>query len=149
MTPRPSSDGDPEVLAALRDLPRETAGPGFTAAVLEKSAPAREPAHAIGWSRPALALAASVVLLTVVAAGALERAHQKRELRGRVDALRTEHQELEQELAALKRLSTQEPSVVYLGGDDQVDVVLSIDPAAPIKSAPGTAPVNVSIGNSL
>jgi hypothetical protein len=138
----PSGD-NPQVLAALRALPREEASPGFTAAVLERAA---APAAADGgWSRATLALAASLVLVTVLTAGALERAHQRRELRGRVDALRTEHDALQQELAQLKQLSAQEPAVVYLGGDESVDVVLSVDPKnRPASHAGAVVPVKTA-----
>jgi len=143
----PPSSGaeDPAVLGALASLPREQASPGFTAAVLERSRTAEKPAAELGWSRTTTLLAASLVLVTVVTAGMLERAHQKKELRGRVDALRSEHEMLEHELAELKRASAEEPAVVYLGGDENVDVVLTFDPkAVPATSSGAVAPVAAS-----
>jgi len=135
------------VLAALAGLPREPASPGFTAAVLERAGEREKPAAELGWSRTTTLLAASLVLVTVVTAGALERAHQKKELRGRVDALRSEHELLEHELAELKRASAEEPAVVYLGGDENVDVVLTFDPKAVPATSSGVAAPAATSGN--
>ena len=123
---------DREVLAALRDLPRDTASPGFTEAVLARvETPAEPVSGEAPWSRSMMWLAASLVLVTVVTAGALERAHQRRELRGQVNALKSEHEQLQRELAEIKKLSADQPDVVYLGGDDNVDVVWRLDPSSP------------------
>ncbi|MEO8503130.1 MAG: hypothetical protein ABI609_04455 [Acidobacteriota bacterium] len=132
---------DCEVLAALESLPREQARAGFTAAVLAEAWSASA-APVPGWSRATVLLAASVVLLTVLSAGILERTHQRQEIRGQVSALRFEHEELERELAEIKRLSTEQPAMVYLGGDDDVDVVLRLDPSVtthPSNLKPGAA----------
>ena len=150
----PSTSGaeDPTIVAALGSLPREQASPGFTAAVLERAAvlekaASEKPAAELGWSRMTTLLAASLVLVTVVTAGVLERAHQKQELRGRVDALRSEHELLEHELAELKRASSEEPAVVYLGGDENVDVVLTLDPKAVSATSSGAAAPAATSGN--
>ncbi len=136
------------MLAALGGLPREQVSPGFTAAVLERVGALQEPPADLGWSRSTLMLAASLVLVTVVTAGVLERAHQKQELRGRVDALKSEHELLQHELEALRRDSAAEPAVVYLGGDDNVDVVLTLDPQGQSQRAPGvTPPAPAALGN--
>jgi hypothetical protein len=135
---RPSLDpgADPEVTATLRALPRRQASPGFTEAVLTAAAqPPAEPS----WPRSMALLAASLVLATVFTAGALERAHQRQELHGRVDALRVEHQQLERELAEIRRLSAEQPAVVYLGGNDQVDVVWSAPTQPPSNGAAAPA----------
>ncbi len=149
VAPRAPEAGGEEagVLAALAALPREKASPGFTAAVLERTQPSPAQAGDIGWSRTTTMLAASLVLVTVVTAGVLERAHQKQELRGRVDALRSEHELLQQELAALKRSSAEEPAVVYLGGDENVDVVLTLDPKAAPANSTGSAAPTATAGN--
>jgi len=139
-SPTPAGAEDAVVLAALGGLPREQASPGFTAAVLERAAALQTPSADLGWSRSTLMLAASLVLVTVVTAGVLERAHQKQELRGRVDALKSEHELLQHELEALKRSAAEEPAVVYLGGDENVDVVLTLDPQGQPQRAPGLRP---------
>lgn len=128
---------DPDVTSALRALPRQQASVGFTESVLAASA--RQTIE-LTWPRSMTLLAASLVLATVLTAGVLERAHQRQELRGRVDALRTEHQQLERELAEIKRLSAEQPAVVYLGGNDQVDVVWS-----PSRSQPAGTSVPAKV----
>ena len=82
MKPQTEDTEDSAVLAALSSLPREQARAGFTAAVLAEVRSASE-APAPGWSRATVLLAASVVRLTVVGAGVLERTHQRQELRAR------------------------------------------------------------------
>jgi hypothetical protein len=145
--PPRSGAEDSAVLGVLASLPREQASPGFTAAVLERARTAEKPAAELGWSRMTTLLAASLVLVTVVTAGVLERAHQKKELRGRVDALRSEHEMLAHELAELKRASAEEPAVVYLGGDENVDVVLTLDPKSVSTTSPGAAVPAATSGN--
>ncbi len=124
--------GDPvaadPVFAALRALPRETARPGFTAAVLERL---QEATPARGWSRGMLALAAALVLLTVLGAGAFERLRQRQELSGEVHTLREEHDKLRAELEALRRSAASEPTRILVGGDDRYDYVLSVPAEAP------------------
>lgn len=130
MSARPplQDPADPRVAASLRALPRERASAGFTESVLAASA--RQTVE-LTWPRSMTLLAATLVLATVFTAGALERAHQRQELHGRVDSLRSEHLQLERELAEIKRLSAEQPAVVYLGGNDQVDLVWSLPPSPP------------------
>ncbi|HJX26384.1 MAG TPA: hypothetical protein VJ885_00610, partial [Thermoanaerobaculia bacterium] len=77
--------------------------------------------------RPRLAFAAAAVLALVVSAG-LFRYEQSRdaaraaEARQALQEIRAEHQRLEQELRALS-----EPPVVYLGGNERVDLVLDLE----------------------
>ena len=117
---------DHSVGKLLREIPRETARTGFTTRVLARlddSAPER-PREA---RRPRLAFAAAAVLALVVSAG-LFRYEQSRdaaraaEARQALQEIRAEHQRLEQELRALS-----EPPVVYLGGNERVDLVLDLE----------------------
>ena len=106
----------------LRELPRETARPGFTARVLRRiEVPGRR-------FSPRLALAGALALTVTVAAGvlvetrrdAIETARTRQALQALKD-IRAEHGRLEREVEELSQ-----PSVVYLGGNENVDLVLDL-----------------------
>lgn len=108
----------------LRELPREQARHGFTARVLARldGAPA---AVRPAWLRPAAVAAALVLALAAIPLGIHfgrpsepDRAEAARILR----ELRAEHQRLELEL---KNLSPEAP-VLYLGGDENVQLILDV-----------------------
>jgi hypothetical protein len=106
----------------LRELPRETARPGFTAGVLRRI---EEPGRRFS---PRLALAGALALTVTVAAGvlvetrrdAIETVRAQQALQVLQD-IRAEHGRLEREVQELSQ-----PSVVYLGGDENVDLVLDL-----------------------
>ena len=111
---------DDRVSQALKSLPREQAGLGFTAGVLRRiEAPPRLlPARWI------TATAMAAVLILAVGFGWREwRHHQAAE---NLQVLLAEKQELEAELDALRRLTAEARPVVYLGSDSQVDLVLDL-----------------------
>jgi hypothetical protein len=104
----------------LRELPRESARPGFTTRVLNRlEAPERRR------SMPRLALAGVMAMALAVTAGvlvdarrdALEAVRAQRALA----EIRAEHGRLEREFQELSR-----PPVVYLGGNENVDLVLDL-----------------------
>jgi hypothetical protein len=104
----------------LRELPRESARPGFTTRVLNRlEAPRRRR------SLPRLALAGAMAAVLTVTAGvlvdarrdALEAVRTQRALQ----EIRAEHGRLEREVQELSR-----PPVVYLGGNENVDLVLDL-----------------------
>jgi hypothetical protein len=103
----------------LRELPRESARPGFTTRVLNRlEAPERRR------SMPRLALAGALAVLTVTAGvlvdarrDALEAVRAQQALQ----EIRAEHGRLEREIRELSR-----PSMVYLGGNENVDLVLDL-----------------------
>jgi hypothetical protein len=103
----------------LRELPRESARPGFTTRVLQRlEAPERRR------SMPRLALAGALAVLTVTTGvlvdarrDALEAVRAQRALA----EIRAEHGRLEREVQELSR-----PPVVYLGGNENVDLVLDL-----------------------
>lgn len=119
---------DHSVGELLRELPRETARPGFTQRVLarlDRPEEAHRP-HGRTW-RPRLALAAAALIAVVISAGVVryERARDEAraaEARQVLQEIRAEHQELQRELRALS-----EPPVVYLGGDEGVDLVVDLN----------------------
>ena len=102
----------------LRELPRETARPGFTQRVVARlDEPAKRAASPAGW-RLRMAMAA-IALLVVTAAGVVRheqtrKAEQTAEARRLLQDIRAEHDRLEQELQALS-----EPPVIYVGGDER------------------------------
>ncbi len=108
------------VSQALKSLPREQAGLGFTAGVLRRiEAPPRLlPARWI----TATAMAAAMVL----ALGFGWREWRHRQATENLQVMLAEKQELEAELRALRRLTAEARPVVYLGSDSQVDLVLDL-----------------------
>lgn len=123
---------------ALRSLPRETASPDFTSRVLTRldddrlpapaPAPVSAPPHSAVW-RLRWAMGAALVVVTLGGAGLFERQRERRELRGRVEALRQDHRAIALELEQL-RTAGPSPSHVYLGGDDGTDYILELAPVA-------------------
>ncbi len=105
----------------LRDMPREHARPGFTARVLSRlDAPERR-----GALIPRFALSAALALFLAVTAGVL--VHARRDAlaadhaRQALAEIRAEHARLEREVRELSP-----PAVVYLGGTEDVDLVLDL-----------------------
>jgi hypothetical protein len=103
----------------LRELPREPARPGFTARVLNRlEAPERRRAL------PRLALAGALATLAITA-GVLVDA--RRDALAAVQAqralqeIRAEHGRLQREIQELSQ-----PPVMYLGGNENVDLVLDL-----------------------
>jgi len=120
----------------LRELPREHARANFTARVLERlEGPARAPRP-----RPWLVLAAAAAAMAVaVTTGALiERQSASRETIEAAQAqqilqdLRAEHGRLQRELRELSQ-----PPMVYIGGNEDVDLVLDV---GKVREAEGATP---------
>lgn len=133
---------DDPVLDALRALPRERAGPGFTAALLRSAQGAPETA-ATPWSRPLVALALLGLLVSGLAAWSWERERRREELRGQVHALIREQRELEQAFAELRRASARQPRLLYLGGNERADFVLDLDRL----DSPGPRPASLTVND--
>lgn len=116
------SSDDP-ILRALSELPRERAGEAFTSRVVARAGEAvEEPSR--GWPRAAAAVAAALVLVSGVTAWQLERSRRLENIRGEVSELQSTHRMLEQELRELR--AAEKPPVVYLGGDDNVDLYIDL-----------------------
>jgi hypothetical protein len=119
------------LLAGLRALPREAAGEGFTARVFERldRAPVAarpDPQWLPAWrlaaaaALGALALGALVWSLAPAPPPAADRAPAQ------LGALEAEHASLAAELAEIRRLAEEPVPLLYLGGDDEVDLVLDL-----------------------
>ncbi len=112
---------DNDVRELLRGLPRARASSDFTSRVLARvEQPGRRPV----WI--AAAAAAAAVLLVVGAAWRVEQTRRHDARRAEVAALRSEADQLADELKQLRAQEQASSPVLYLGGDDQVDVVLDL-----------------------
>lgn len=127
---------------ALRSLPRERAGADFTPRLMARLAEEerRTPAPRSHWLGPrwrtAAAAAALAVLLAAVGlalfhlAGAPApgdaSAAAPASRRARIEQFEAERARLAAELQELKRMADTEDPVIYLGGDDRVDLVLDV-----------------------
>ena len=119
----------------LRELPREQARPGFTARVLHRlDAPERR--RSIPWGIPRLALATALTVVLAVAAGWLIDARRDAIANARAERalaeIRAEHARLEREVQDLSQ-----PSVIYLGGNEDVDLVLDL---GKVRGSEGATP---------
>lgn len=118
---------------ALRSLPRARADDDFTERVLERIDGGRRlprvPA-AVRWAAAATLAAAVLFAVSVSWPGAAGERSGERERRARIEALEAERLRLAAELEEIRRLasSLREPApVLYLGGDDDVDLVIDLD----------------------
>lgn len=109
----------------LRDLPREPARTGFTTRVMNRlnSSDLAAPRHAL---IPRFAWSAALAILLVIATGFLVNARREaataQAQQRALAEIRAEHGRLEREVHEL----SQQPSVVYLGGNEDVDLVLDL-----------------------
>jgi hypothetical protein len=120
--------------AALRALPRESAGEGFTARVLARldraPAPGRRPPLAVAAAATLASLGLGALVWALLSSGQLAgppyRPGPEPTRRARLEALETERARLAVELEEIRRLAAEPAPVLYLGGDDEVDLVLDL-----------------------
>jgi hypothetical protein len=108
---------------ALRALPAPPPRPGFTARVLARldaASAARRQARVARWS----AAAAAALLAAGLGAWTVEREQAAR--RAELAALQRDAARLEAELEALEAASREEAPMLYLGGTEEVDLVLDL-----------------------
>ena len=120
-----SSISDERLGAALKALPREQARPGFTGRVLRRLDEDRGRPFPNRWAWMATAAA---LLALALSFGWRDWQHrqERAETLARLEALLVQKQELEAELANLKRLTADARPVVYLGGNDEVELTLDL-----------------------
>jgi len=116
----------------LHELPREQARPGFTARVVNRlDAPERRR------SIPRLALATVLAAVLAVTAGFLIDARREALESARAEKalaeIRAEHAQLEREVREL----SDQPPVVYLGGNEDIDLVLDL---GKVRGSEGATP---------
>ncbi len=129
---------DDQLKTALKSLPREQAGIGFTAGVLRRIDQPSPRFLSARWtliiSRAFSALitprafsatiAATAVLILALGLG--WREWRERQSAEQLQVLLAEKLEIEAEIESLRRLTAEARPVVYLGGDDEVDLVLDL-----------------------
>ncbi len=115
-------------LTLLSELPREPARPGFTGRVLARLDALETRPERPAWRRPRMAFAAAALLaVTAVTASVgivqvrADREADRAEARRVLRELRSEHDDLKHELESLSA-----PPVVYIGGNEQVDLVVDL-----------------------
>jgi len=122
---------DESIGRLIAELPRETARPGFTAAVLRRLAePERPAARGRSWQ---LAWAGTALAGVLLAAGSWgfstwREQREAAEARRMVEQLKVEHAQL---AAEVRELREEGRPVVYLGGDESVDLVVDLSRVAP------------------
>lgn len=104
----------------LATLPRDAASDGFTAATMQRLRDRRARRR-----RMPLVAAASVVFALTAGALTVRQVSEIREER-RLAALRAEQRAIAAELEELKALTDDQQAIVYVGGDENVDVVLDL-----------------------
>lgn len=146
----PETTSDERLRELLQTMPRERAGRDFTATVMRRLAESRaaspsasgnvvafpaERRRLPGWSGWLVAAAA----LLLVGLGLREWQHQRdlQESLRRIAELRGQYQELASELKALREEAAARP-VVYLGGNENVDLVLDLGHLAEARKKPTT-----------
>jgi len=132
----PLGEDDDGLSAALRGLPTATPGPSFTARVLARlDRPPRQRRLPIpAWVTAAAAMAVLAGGLWGVSVG--RQAWQQERRRA---AMRVESAALARELAALHDELAEPAPVLYLGGNERVDVVLDLSALPIAAAAPGAA----------
>jgi hypothetical protein len=121
---------------AFAALPEAEASDGFTPRVLvalESRRRARLSPAAWRWA----AAGACLLLIIGVATGLNLRRCKvaTADFTTRVQELRREVRQIEGELATLRRLAAERPSVIYLGGDERVDLILDLARTQPANGS--------------
>lgn len=108
----------------MRALPRVKASPAFKSDVLRAARRGRtERRPAFVW-RVAAAFAMAVCLVAVVQLATLQYKHRQR-----IEALRVEQQQLQAELAAVKKSANDAEPMVVLENDKGARVIMDLDSA--------------------
>jgi hypothetical protein len=121
---------DQELSDLLASLPREKASPEFTDGVLRRL---EVDSRRTPWSGagPRWLLAALVLLVVGLGGPELWQRHQRQQALERVAALEAEYSALESELSQLRRQAEDARPLVYLGGDDEVELVVDLSRVRP------------------
>ena len=106
----------------LHSLPREEASERFTQEIMRRTRSVRSVSGSSG--RMFLVWAATVIIFISGVAGQQIMKHRDQ---ARLESLRAEQRQLEQELTELKRLSEDYSSVLRVDGNDGVQYVVDLD----------------------
>ena len=117
---------DKRLSEILASLPRETAAANFTARVQARLE--RQPTTLFAPGRWSAIAAAAAIIALVSGFGWQEWRHarEKQAAVARLTQLLDEKHDLEEELRTLRRLTDEARPVVYLGGNEDVDLVLDL-----------------------
>ena len=133
-------DDDLDALrSALRGLPVAAPGPAFTARVLSRLDRSERHAGPRRASIPAWVTAAATMAVLVGGVWGAAVGRQAWQQEKRRAALRAESAALARELAELHEQVAAPAPVLYLGGNEQVDVVLDVSSLPIAAAAPGAA----------
>lgn len=123
---------------ALRSLPRVAAGEEFTPRLVARFG--RRPPRPASWTRPLWVAAALVAVLALSGVFGLRRQRlAERDYADRVERLRQETLRLSQDFSALRAMAADAPPVLYLAGDDRVELVLDLGQRPAAGAAPAAA----------
>lgn len=114
---------DRELRRELRET-TETASPGFTTSVLDRVAQRRQ--RSFITSKPVLAAAAAMTLFALGTTLGLRLHNDPPEVSPDRQRLVREYMELQQELQRIQQLANDASPVLYLGGDDTLDVLFDL-----------------------
>lgn len=131
---KPSTNRDEELSQLLARLPAEGARRGFTRRVMERLE--RPPTAPVRWRMAIAAAAAAVVLGLALFWAPRPQQDSSPELVAEARQMRREVAALERELAALRELAEETAPVVYLGQQDDFDLVVDLRPLL-ASQAPG------------
>lgn len=126
-------DPDARLEKALRELPRIRASAQFASRTVARLGRRRLPARraaTLAWTAAAVALLAAISLFLGRPSPPPEDAAYAQ----RVEALRREQERLRRDLSALRSMTAEQVPVLFLAGDERLDLVLNLEPAA----APGS-----------
>ena len=116
-----------QIQDGLGELPRYRASPGFTDGAMRRlEARSARPLYrrpATGWL-----MATTVALIAGLWMGTYLRQQNsaKSAYKQRLHALRAEYQQIQSEVDTLRKDASDSPAVVYLGGNEQIDLVLDL-----------------------
>lgn len=116
------------LIEAFKEMPRQQASRGFTAGVL--SALDGRTSRRTGRTQSRIwATATTLVLVSLLTIGYGYQRHRAadRAYREQVEELRTRYRELVDEVATVRRAAETPATRLYLGGDDQLDLVLDLN----------------------
>lgn len=134
-------DSDDRMREALSALPRQQASERFTTDVLaaleDQSAGIRSSLGTAGW----VAAAAIVGFFALTLGLAFHRQQVAEEAyRQQVMELRHEYQRLLEEVATVREAAAEPPARLYLGGDDQLDLIVDLSQPETLVGPGGSLP---------
>lgn len=160
MNPQTHDNHDPldrRLDAAFKALPREKARPGFRDEVLRRAQAAGSPSEAVNAAggkvvpfrgrslrqqAPLWLSVAAALIALALGAREWQHRHEQQESMRRIAELRAQYDQLADTVRQLRDESAAARPVVYLGGSEQVDLVLDLQHLAEGPPDPNAAKVD-------